>query len=262
MSPYDVLPGMKVSYSPSPGHEFSGLVAEYPWVIGDGQWVTKLVDMEEGYARFTGKKGDKAHTVFAASLCSMRPINSGARIYAAHQADTLAAESSEVNHERNFMIAIRKSSTADNRSCDKTLVTKEQLLHSSAQHIGDVGKGLAFFAGKLTEAASVHDYDKLTEIDWFLADFKGDMCKPMGWLARHYQIHRHHLGRPPFPAEEEIGVPEDVNLLDVLEMVADCVMAGMSRAGSVFPIVLSDELLQRALANTTELLKSQIVVEE
>lgn len=160
------------------------------------------------------------------------------------------------------MITIKKSSTADTRTCDVTQVTKEQLLESSRQHIGDVGKGLAFFAGKLTEAASVHDYDKLTEIDWFLADFKGDMCKTGGWLARHYQIHRHHLGRPPFPAEEEIGVPEDVNLIDVLEMVADCVMAGMGRAGNVFPIVLSDKLLQRALANTVELLKSNVTVEE
>ena len=160
------------------------------------------------------------------------------------------------------MITIRKSSTADNRTCDKTQVTKEQLLASSVQHIGDVGKGLAFFAGKLTEAASVHDYDKLSEIDWFHAGFTTDLCVPDEWLANHYRIHRHHLGVPPFPAKPDVGVPADVNLLDVLEMVADCVMAGMGRAGSVFPIVLSDELLQRALANTTELLKSQIVVED
>lgn len=59
-------------YSPSPGHEFTGMVAESPWQLGGGQWVTKLVDMEEGYAAFTGKKGDKAHTVFAASLNAIR----------------------------------------------------------------------------------------------------------------------------------------------------------------------------------------------
>jgi hypothetical protein len=160
------------------------------------------------------------------------------------------------------MITIQQSSTADNRYCDKTQVTKEQLLESSVQHIGDVGKGIAFFAAKLTEAASIHDYDKLSEIEWFHSQFTDDLCIPGGWLANHYRIHRHHLGTPPFPAETDIGVPDDVNLIDVLEMVADCVMAGMGRAGSVFPIKLSDELLQRALANTTELLKSQIVVEE
>jgi hypothetical protein len=159
------------------------------------------------------------------------------------------------------MITIQKSSTADTRTCDKTQVTREQLLASSVQHIGDVGKGLAFFAGKLTESASIHDYDKLSAIDQFHADFTTEICKRHGWLENHYRIHRHHLGPPPFDADAELGVPDDVNLIDVLEMVADCVMAGMGRAGNVFPIVLSDELLQRALANTTELLKSQVVVE-
>lgn len=160
------------------------------------------------------------------------------------------------------MIRIRKSETADTRTCDVTKVTKEQLLESSRQHIGDVGKGIAFFAGRLTEAASVHDYDKLTAIDWFHADFTTEILKPDGWLANHYRIHRHHLGDCPIKGNSrDIGVPADVNLIDVLEMVADCVMAGMGRAGSVFPIALSDDLLQRALANTVELLKSQVQVE-
>lgn len=161
------------------------------------------------------------------------------------------------------MITIQKSQTADTRTCDKTRVTKEQLLASSVQHIGDVGKGIAFFAAKLTEAASVHDYDKLSEIDWFHADFTTEICTPGGWLANHYLIHRHHLGIAPWPIVEgdpSPGVPADVNLIDVLEMVADCVMAGMGRAGNVFPIKLSDELLQRALANTVELLRSQVEV--
>lgn len=161
------------------------------------------------------------------------------------------------------MITIRKSSTADTRTCDVTKVTKEQLLDSSRQHIGDVGKGLAFFAGKLTEAAAVHDYDKLTAIDWFHKDFTTNILKPHGWLGNHYRIHRHHLGDSPVEGDSKhSGVPGDVNLLDVLEMVADCVMAGMGRSGNVFPLVLSNELLQRALANTTELLKSQVVVQD
>lgn len=151
------------------------------------------------------------------------------------------------------MIAIRPSKTADTRTCDKTKVTKEQLLASSIQHIGDVGKGIAFFAAKLTEAASVHDYDKLSEIDWFHADFTTDILKPDGWLENHYKIHRHHL-------DKKNGVPDGVNLIDVLEHIADCVMAGMGRAGSVFPINLPDELLQRAVANTVDLLRVNVKV--
>lgn len=60
------------------------------------------------------------------------------------------------------MILIKKSATADTRTCDFSSVTKATLLESSRQHIGDVVKGLTFFIGKLTAAAGEHDYDKLT----------------------------------------------------------------------------------------------------
>lgn len=72
MNPEDVVPGMRVKYSPSPGHEFEGMVAAEPWQLGHGTWVTKLVDMEDGYAVFTGKRGDKATTVYAAALNAIR----------------------------------------------------------------------------------------------------------------------------------------------------------------------------------------------
>lgn len=150
------------------------------------------------------------------------------------------------------MIAISKSSTADTRTCDAPNVSKSVLLASSLQHIGDVVKALAFFSGKLTEAAGEHDYDKLTAIDEFHADFI-TRFKQTGWWDNHRAIHRHHLDKAD-------GVPADVNLLDVLEHVADCVMAGMARSGSVYELKLSDELLQRAFNNTVELLKSQVVV--
>lgn len=152
------------------------------------------------------------------------------------------------------MISIKKSETADTRTCDPATVTKDKLLASSIQHIGDVGKGIAFFVGKLTEAASVHDYDKLSQIDWFHGDFTTDIRKPNGWLQNHYRIHRHHL-------DKETGCPSDVNLIDVLEHIADCVMAGMGRAGRVFPVTLTNLQLQRAVANTVELLQSNVVVE-
>lgn len=113
---------------------------------------------------------------------------------------------------------------------------------------------MAFFSGKLVESAGEHDYDKLTAIDWFHADFVTGF-KQTGWWDNHRRIHRHHL-------DKEDGVPEDVNLLDVLEHVADCVMAGMARSGNVYELKLSDDLLQRALRNTVLLLKSNVAVNE
>lgn len=153
------------------------------------------------------------------------------------------------------MLHIKKSATADTRTCDPKSVSKEQLLESSVQHISDVGKGIGFFAALLAQSVSKHDYDKLSLIEWFHEDFTTDILKPGGWLENHYKIHRHHL-------DKALGCPEDVNLIDVLEHIADCVMAGMGRAGKVFPITLSDELLQRAVANTTELLRSNVIVEQ
>jgi len=151
------------------------------------------------------------------------------------------------------MITVTKSPTADTRTCDFANTDKETLLHSSLIHISDVSKALAFFSSRLTEAAEVHDYDKLSKIDWFHRDFITGF-KETGWWDNHRKIHRHHLSN-------EDGIPEDVNLIDVLEWIADCVMAGMARSGSVYPLEMSNEVLQKALRNTVSLLRNQVVVQ-
>jgi len=150
------------------------------------------------------------------------------------------------------MIEIKKSETADTRTCDFANTTKETLVASSRQHISDVAKALFFFSGKLAEAAGVHDYDKLLAIDWFHEDFVTGF-KQTGWWDTHRKIHRHHLDKAD-------GVPVDVNLVDVLEHIADCVMAGMARSGSVYELKLDDALLRRAFQNTVTLLKSNVRV--
>lgn len=150
------------------------------------------------------------------------------------------------------MIEIQQSKTADTRTCDVSKVTRLQLLESSAQHIGDVGKALAFFGSLLTQQAVRHDTDKLTDIDGFYADFITKF-EQQDWWTRHRALNRHHLMQAD-------GVPADVNLIDVLDFVADCVMAGMGRSGSVYPLNLPPELLERAFQNTVELLKAQVVV--
>lgn len=151
------------------------------------------------------------------------------------------------------MIVIHKSPTADTRTCGVSTVTKAQLEASSRQHIADVMAGLEFFRERLKAAANIHDFDKLTEIDWFHRDFQTGF-KQTGWWENHRKINRHHIDKPD-------GVPADVNLIDVLEHIADCVMAGMARSGSVYELKLPDELLQRAFKNTVDLLKSQVVVQ-
>jgi hypothetical protein len=150
------------------------------------------------------------------------------------------------------VIEIQKSETADTRTCDYANTSKETLYRSSVQHIGDVREGLEFFRRLLHEAAERHDYDKLSDIDGFHADFVTGF-KETGWWDRHRKLNRHHL-------LQEDGVPADVNLIDVLDMIADCVMAGMARSGSVYDLKLDPGVLWRAFENTVALLKSEIAV--
>jgi len=143
------------------------------------------------------------------------------------------------------MIKIKPSQTADTRTCDFSKVTRETLYASSVQHIGDV-RGAE-------RQAEIHDTDKLTDIEGFHADFLTGF-KQTGWWDKHRKLNRHHLQQPD-------GCPVDVNLIDVLDFIADCVMAGMARSGSVYELKLGPELLERAFQNTVEMLKREVVVE-
>ena len=152
------------------------------------------------------------------------------------------------------MIKIQKSKTADTRSCDFSKVTKKQLSDSSVQHIRDVKKGTEFIKGLLDEVMRRHDFDKLEDLDKFHADFITGF-KQTEWWDNHRKVNRHHL-------LQDDGVPKDVNLVDVIEMIVDCVMAGMGRTGEVYPLEIKPELLKTAFDNTVDMLKKEVVVEE
>ena len=131
---------------------------------------------------------------------------------------------------------------------------KDQLLKSSIQHISDVAKGLDYFGDLIDGAGALHDIDKLEDIDTFHEDFITGF-KQTEWWDNHRKVSRHHL-------LQEDGVPENVNLIDVLEMVVDCVMAGMGRTGEVYPLNIDNDVLMTAFTNTVELLKSQVSVKD
>jgi hypothetical protein len=150
------------------------------------------------------------------------------------------------------MISIKPSPTADTRTCDFANVSKETLLASSHQHIADVREGLRYFGSFLAKASENHDFDKITDIDGFHRDFVTGF-KQTEWWDRHRALNRHHLNN-------EDGVRDDVNLVDVLDFIADCVMAGMARSGNVYRLQLSPELLEKAFQNTVELLKKNVQV--
>jgi hypothetical protein len=149
-------------------------------------------------------------------------------------------------------IYIKKSPTADTRSCDVSTVSKEQLKLASEMHIGDVQRALDYFRARLEQAGLDHDFDKLESLDKFYSDFQTSF-QQHEWWDNHRAVNRHHLQKPD-------GIPEDVDLIDVLEMIADCVMAGMARTGEVYNITIDPIVLMAAFTNTVEKVKSKTVI--
>lgn len=73
------------------------------------------------------------------------------------------------------------------------------------------------------------------------------------WYQLHINTERHHLLS---------RCPEDVNLLDVIEMIVDCVCAGKTRSGEVRNLEISTEILEKALKNTVKLVDDMTYVVE
>lgn len=145
-------------------------------------------------------------------------------------------------------VIIRPSKTADTRSADK-VVTKKELFDSSIQHIEDVKKVMQLFECALSIQGKYHDYTKIGQIDLFYSDFRKAQLEKVDftqlqWYKMHITAERHHLFD---------HVPEDVNLFDVLERIADITTAGVGRSGWFDiskELAFDQELLRRAYINT------------
>ena len=144
-------------------------------------------------------------------------------------------------------IKIPKSQDADTRSAQGE-VTKKSLLQNTYSHINDVNNVGDWLADKFKEQVKEHDHTKIEGIDQFYEDFttgkQGGEFKALPWWQLH-MTERHHLND---------SVPEDVNLLDVLEMVVDCTVAGLARSGEVYDITIPEDVLKKAIDNTKDLI--------
>lgn len=152
-------------------------------------------------------------------------------------------------------ILIKQSRNADTRSAEKE-VTEQELLDNTYSHISDVQNVGFWLAEILKKQVLKHDHTKVEFIDDFYNDFitgkQNQDFKTLPW----WQIHlteRHHLND---------SVPEDVNLIDVLEMVIDCTVAGLARSGDVYDITIPHDVLDRAINNTKQLIIDNVDVVE
>lgn len=152
------------------------------------------------------------------------------------------------------MIKIYKNSNGDTRTAKKG-VSFEEFQQANDMHRLDVKNVMNDLAYCMELKGLNHDYTKKTEERLFYNNFLSTMNEGTDfvndeWYQLHINSERHHLLS---------NCPDDVNLLDVLEMIADCVCAGMARSGEVRDIEINEEILNKALKNTVTYIKSRII---
>lgn len=154
------------------------------------------------------------------------------------------------------MIVIRKNPNGDTRTAPKD-VSFEEFQEANKMHREDVREVMWKLADMIGWAGENHDCTKKSQERMFYRDF----CSALNdgadfvngeWYQLYVKAERHHL---------LAHCPEDVNLIDVLEMIADCVCAGMARSGKVRSLEISDDILRSAVNNTVDLIESMIVAE-
>lgn len=155
------------------------------------------------------------------------------------------------------MIEIIKNPNGDTRTAPKG-ITFEQFQEANDMHMADVAAVMYELSRMVNMAGENHDCTKKSQERMFYRDFVNTQENGVGfmngeWHQLHVLAERHHLLS---------HCPDDVNLIDVIEMIADCVCAGMARSGNVRDLEIDEKILLRAVKNTAELIKSMITVRE
>lgn len=155
-------------------------------------------------------------------------------------------------------ILIQRNCLGDTRTATR-MPSWAEFEEANWSHKVDVINILDAFSKELTNRVKEHDWTKIRApySRMFYDDMKntienGEDFTNSNWYKLHCEeLERHHLNK---------YCPEDVTLFDVLEMIFDCVAAGMARSGDVYPIEISDEILQKAIKNTTDYLINHVKV--
>lgn len=142
-------------------------------------------------------------------------------------------------------IKIKRNPNGDTRTAPKD-ISFEQFQEANDMHKSDVRRVMARLATKLEVRGAFHDHTKKSQERLFYDNFLDTMNNGTDfvnndWYQLHINEERHHLLS---------RCPEDVDLIDVLEMIVDCVCAGKARAGEVRSIEINDKILRKALNNT------------
>ena len=153
-------------------------------------------------------------------------------------------------------IKIKQNTLGDTRTATK-VPTFYEFAESNRSHVNDVSNMMNSIAEEIMSIGAIHDYTKINEPERSL--FYRELCATIEgktdsfvdgeWYPMHCKTERHHLNE---------YCPDDVNLIDVIEMICDCVCAGLARSGNVRPIEIDADILKRAVNNTVKILAEAV----
>lgn len=155
-------------------------------------------------------------------------------------------------------IRIIKNICGDSRSAEYAPNIRD-FDESNRIHAEDVEKMMYEVADEIKLVGRNHDNTKIYEPMRSL--FYRELCDAIDgkidftdgkWYKEHCERERHHL---------DVHCPDDVNLIDVIEMVCDHVCAGMARTGDVFPVNIPSDVLQKAVENTVNMCAEWVEVD-
>ena len=156
-------------------------------------------------------------------------------------------------------VKIKKNVLGDTRTATR-VPTFYEMVDSNKDHIDDVAKMMSEIALDIKSVGVNHDKTKVE--DPYKSMFYRELCATIEgkmdnftdgeWYPMHCKTERHHLNE---------YCPKDVNLIDVLEMICDCVCAGMARTGSIYSVSISDDVLRKAFDNTVQMCINSLEIE-
>ena len=150
-------------------------------------------------------------------------------------------------------IIIKKNPNGDTRTASKN-ISYEEFQEANDMHKRDVYEVMKYLSRLISVAGLSHDFTKKTEEQLFYKNFLSAMNNGTNfvedeWYQLHINEERHHLLS---------RCPEDVNLIDVIEMIVDCTCAGLARSGEVRGLEINSEILEKAVQNTVKLILREI----
>ena len=162
-------------------------------------------------------------------------------------------------------VILKKNNKGDTRTA-KEIPTIEEFEDSNRSHIDDVRNVMDLVGGMIVSKGINHDFTKISYRDQFYHDFcevlnakKNGVSKDftnMKWYKDiHIELEKHHINSK---------LHDDITLLDVIEMIADCICAGKTRSddGSFYVPEISDDALRLALNNTIKMIDKHTIVSE